>query len=66
MIATTVTLTNRALRSLYDQVRRRKEPIGNILRETRETGGTAIVHVHADGANGRNVGAAALKPRLPG
>ena len=66
MITTTVALTDRALRRLNDEVRRREKPIGNVLRETRKTSRTAIVHIHADGANGRNVGPAALQGSLPG
>ena len=61
-----VALFGRAVRGLHDQMRRRRQAVGNVIGETRKPGRTAVVHVHADGADRRNMIAPAMERRLAG
>ena len=53
-----------AVRGLNDQVRGRQQTFDDVLAQALETRGTAVVHVHADSADGRHVGAAAAVDHL--
>ena len=59
-----VSLPDETVRRLHDQMRRRNQPVGHVLGKPGKTGGTAVVHVHADGANRRHVRPTAMKGGL--